>query len=272
MSDPACASFLQWALPQLGLRWVGFRDLRGQVCKRLARRSRELGLLDLAAYRAYLETTAEEWTILEALCRVTISRFYRDGAIFDRLRAELLPATLAAAAARGERAVRAWSAGCASGEEPYTLAMAWMLDLAPRFPDLSLTILATDIDETVLTRAREGCYPASSLAEIPEAWREAAFEPAGDLRCVRSAVKSLVELRRENLRETLPDGPFHLIFCRNLAFTYFDETVQKEIAQRIVERLAPGGLLVIGGHERLPDGASGLTRCEGGDSVFRRAG
>src|SRR6185295_20147796 len=122
-----CVELLQWALPRLGKRWQGFRNVRGQVCKRIARRARELGLADLEAYRAHLEAHDDEWPVLDALCRVTISRFYRDRAVFDRLRLEILPAFAERAAARGESVVRAWSAGCASGEEPYTLAMIWSL-------------------------------------------------------------------------------------------------------------------------------------------------
>jgi chemotaxis protein methyltransferase CheR len=263
MADPACVSFLQWALPRLGLRWVGFSNVRGQVCKRLARRARELGLPTLAAYRTYLEANAEEWSTLAALCRVTISRFYRDRGVFDRLCGELLPATLAAARTRGERSVRAWSAGCASGEEPYTVAMAWTYELAPRFPELSLSILATDIDDDVLTRARTGCYEASSLREVPAAWRDAAFLRSEETSCVRDELKALVEFRRENIRETLPDGPFHLVLCRNLAFTYFDEPTQRLVAAGLVSRLAPGGLLVVGSHERVPFGVEGIIGREG---------
>src|SRR5438477_9810042 len=127
-----CVEFLQWALPRLRMRWDGFRKVRRQVCRRIERRSRELGLTDLAAYRDYLERRPDEWARLDALCRVTISRFYRDRETFAALEQEVLPAL-----ARGGAEIEVWSAGCASGEEPYTLALLWKLELAR----LSLRIL-----------------------------------------------------------------------------------------------------------------------------------
>src|SRR5918999_3370615 len=112
LTDVDCVSLLQWALPRLGLRWEGFRRPRRQVCRRIQTRIRELGLDGVAAYRTYLEAGPDEWPVLERLCRVTISRFYRDRGVWDVLRAELEPR-------------RIWSAGCASGEEAYTAALVW---------------------------------------------------------------------------------------------------------------------------------------------------
>ena len=78
MKDSECIGFLRWALPRLGLRWPGFRKVRRQVCKRIARRARELGLADVSGYRLPLDSHAPEWDALAALCTVSISRFYRD--------------------------------------------------------------------------------------------------------------------------------------------------------------------------------------------------
>ena len=117
MRDADCVRFLQWALPRLRLRWAGFRKVRKQVCKRIARRLGQLELPDLAAYVSLLSRRPEEWEHLDGLCRVTISRFYRDRAVFDCLGNEVLPELAAQARARGQRALRAWSAGCASGQK-----------------------------------------------------------------------------------------------------------------------------------------------------------
>ena len=86
MNDRECIGFLQWALPKMRMRWSGFRKVRGQVCKRVSRRMAVLALPDATAYRAYLEVTPDEWITLATLCRVTISRFYRDRGVFDHLR------------------------------------------------------------------------------------------------------------------------------------------------------------------------------------------
>ena len=119
VNDAECTAFLQWALPQLDLRWPGFRKVRRQVCKRLKQRMRDIGVNDYPAYCTRLEADPSEWQILDACCHITISRFFRDRGIFEVVRRRGLP-DIAARARREKREARVWSAGCASGEEPYT--------------------------------------------------------------------------------------------------------------------------------------------------------
>ena len=102
MDDRDCTSFLQWALAQCDFRWAGFRKVRRQVCKRLSRRIRELGLADFTAYRRRLEADPAEWTAFDSCCVVTISRFYRDRSVYEILRERVLP-EIAARAVREER-------------------------------------------------------------------------------------------------------------------------------------------------------------------------
>jgi len=106
--DRYCVTFLQWALPQLRMRWRGFRRVRRQVCRRLAKRLADLGLPDLAAYRAFLLVHPEEWKRVDAACRITISRLYRDRSVFDVLAQEVLPEL--AAAAQAARSSSRWRA------------------------------------------------------------------------------------------------------------------------------------------------------------------
>src|SRR5262249_23515771 len=91
VNDPELVTFLQWALPRLGLRWQGYRKVRARVRKKLNERLRALGLPDIAAYRDRLEVHPQEWAVLDALCRITISRFHRDRGVFDHLRRIVLP-------------------------------------------------------------------------------------------------------------------------------------------------------------------------------------
>lgn len=271
MTDRECVELLQWAAPRLRLRWDGFRRVRGQVCKRIGRRVKALGLEGAAAYRARLEADPAEWDVLDSLCRVTISRFYRDHHVFDVLREQLLPALLREAKARGETVFRVWSAGCASGEEPYTVAVLFHLGLAPQVPGLRLELLATDADEALLERARRGCYPPGTLRELPPEWAAQAFTltPEGD-QCLAPELRQAPTFQHQDLRAEMPDGPFHLVLCRNVAFTYFAPPLQREVLTRLVERLAPGGLLVIGGHESLPEGPTGLEPAAGPLPLFRK--
>lgn len=253
MKDADCVELLQWALPRLGLRWPGFRKVRRQVCRRLGQRLQTLGLDDAAAYRARLAVDRAEWVELDSMCRITISRFFRDRAVWDALTRDVLPALARAASTRGDRELRAWCAGSASGEEPYGLAIAW--ELGVHFPGVSLRIIASDADAAVMERARSGCYAAGTLRELPAEWRDAAFEQRDGIFRLRDEFRQRVELRCEDVRAQQPRGPLDLVLCRNLAFTYFDAAAQRGFLDRVVERLRPGGALVIGRHERLPEDA-----------------
>ncbi len=146
MKQAECVEFLQWCLPRLRMRWPGFRKVRSQVCKRIGRRLRELDLEDLDGYRRYLESHADEWARLDAMCRITISRFFRDRGVFEALETEVFPALATAARKRGDRALKIWSCGCASGEETYTVTMLWHTRIAPRYPDVGIEVTATDAD------------------------------------------------------------------------------------------------------------------------------
>jgi len=215
----------------------------------------ELGLRDAEAYRTRLEVDAAEWSVLDAYCWISVSRFYRDRAVFEDLAREILPNLAHAAIARERRLLRAWSAGCASGEEPYSLRLAWDLAVAPAVPDAQLQIIATDASADLLERARRAVYPASALEELPAAWRRSAFEALDGVYRLRDDFRRGVQLRQEDIRKSMPPGPFDLILCRNLAFTYFELELQRTIQRELVKRLVPGGALLVGAHEALPEPA-----------------
>lgn len=264
MKDADCVALLQWALPRLHLRWPGFRRNRRQVCRRIDRRCAALGLADLAAYRKLLEERPEEWSVLDALCRVTISRFARDWSVWAELVADVLPRLAREAAAVGRGVVRAWSAGCGAGEEPFTLAIAWQLAVAPRWPDVGIEVIATDVNKAQLARAAIAEFPAGTLCELPEAWRAAAFERGEGGERLRERFRTQVQLAHHDLRTAPPAGPFDLVLCRNLAFTYFDEALQRQVAAALRSVLHPGGVLVVGLHEQLPEGVAGFVRSSHG--------
>ncbi len=270
MRDSECVEFLQWALPRLARRWPGFRKVRRTVCKRIARRLQALNLGGPRDYRAFLERHPGEWPVLDALLPITISRFYRDKAVFDFLRAAVLPVLAREAAERGDKMLRAWSIGCASGEEPYTLLLAWHLDIEPVVHDMELRVLATDVDAAVLQRARAACYAGGSLRMLPAVWRELAFVREEDRYCLRPEYRAGIEFALQDVRAALPPESFHLILCRNLVFTYFDEALQQLTLERILMRLAPGGILIIGRHESLP-ATTTLTAWRAELGIFRKS-
>jgi chemotaxis protein methyltransferase CheR len=251
MTDAECVDFLQWALPRLGLRWQGFRKVRRQVCRRVSRRIADLGLGEADAYRCYLERNAQEWDALAGLCRVTISRFWRDRAVFEALRDLVLPAI--------GPAVFAWSAGCASGEEPYSLV------LAAGEAGVDIHVVATDVDPVLLERARSACYPESSLRDLPANLRARAFEDG----CLRPEYRESVDFIRSDVRDCAPGGPFDLTLCRNLVFTYYADEVQREIGRDLARSLRPDGALVVGAHEAVPDALDGLAPWPGAPGAYR---
>ncbi|MGE5892859.1 MAG: CheR family methyltransferase [bacterium] len=272
MRDSECTEFLRWCLPGLGLRWEGFRKVRGQVCKRLGRRIGELGLRDLDEYRRYVEDYPGEWPVLDSLSRVTISRFYRDRGVFDTMRTDILPALARGVISRGEPELRSWSAGCGSGEEPYTLQIIWKLGVSPVLQtSIPLSMKATDIDPLLLERARKGMYLKSSLRDLPRELREQAFVHSGEFFMIKEPLRENIAFIRQDIREEMPEGPFHLILCRNLVFTYFDEPLQEKIIDRMMKRLIAGGILIIGIHETLPR-QSGMVPWKEHSCIYRKPG
>lgn len=238
--------------------------------KRLNRRIAELGLEDLTAYRDLLRRDPAEWSRLQALCRIPISRFYRDRGVFDAIAQRMLPTAAAEAIERGDGTVHCWSAGCASGEEPYTIALIWHYQVAPRWPATELRILATDADETMIARAKAGCYARSSLKELPHEWIERAFTVSGGLFCLASEFRRDVDFALQDIRDAMPRGPFDMILCRNLVFTYFGEGLQLLILDGLKDRLRFGGVLVLGIHEALPPGARGFDHGDHRLPIYRR--
>jgi chemotaxis protein methyltransferase CheR len=252
MRDEDCVRLLQWALPQLQMRWPGFRKVRKQVCKRIGRRLAELRLADGEAYRGYLEQHNDEWARLDVLCRVVVTRYYRDRLVFARLAGQVLPALARAAVDAGRHALHCWSIGSASGEEPYTLAILWRALLAEHHPGLDFDILGTEVDPRLLARSRRACYPFGTIRNLPAELQASAFTLSDDQYCLKPAYRDGVRFQQQDIRTTMPDGPFDLILCRNLVFTYFEPGLQRRILGQLLSRLRPGGWLLLGVRETLP--------------------
>ncbi len=254
-NDHRGIAFLHNVLPPLGLRQAGFRRVRRQVLRRIRLRIDALGLADHDAYRLRLDSDPDEWRVLDALCRVTISRFYRDRHLFDTLPA--LVAELPRATA-----LRMWSAGCASGEEPYSVVIA----LRPMKP----LVWATDASEHMVVRARKARYPSGTLRELDPDTRSALFTAEGDDWQLCDEVTRPVQFAVQDVRTAVPETGMHLVLCRNLAVTYFDTPTQHAVLRRLADAMVPGGALVVGGHETLPEGARGFCPWPGRARTYRR--
>lgn len=229
-----------------------------------------LGVEDIGEYRRYLDAHPQEWRVLDGCLPITISRFWRDKRVFELLERRFLPELARRAREEGVAALTLWSLGCGAGEEPYTFSILWRERLQPRFPELGLTILASDVDAHQLARAEQACYPASALKDLPRPLKGAAFARRDAHDCLRPEYRQAVELERRDIRGDFPARRFHLIACRYLAFTYFDRELQRDIARRLYRALHPGGLLVLGEGETLPDEGAGFASADGQVSVYRR--
>lgn len=246
---------------------------RSLIVSRLSRRLRALGLSDFAEYCALVEAEAgaeERGRMISALT-TNVTRFFREEHHFRQLRDEILPPLIAHARAGGR--VRLWSAGCSTGEEPYSLAIT----LVERFPDAAahdVRILASDIDPCVIETARRGRYPASSAAALPAELRRRYLMPckdAPDQVELEGTLRALISFRELNLLSRWPfRGRFDVIMCRNVVI-YFDAPTQEMLWPRFAEALAPGGHLFIGHSERLTSSAASLFR-NTGVTAYRRAG
>ena len=203
------------------------------------------------SYRTYLEAHPTEWRAFDSYCRIPISRFYRDRGVFDYVRDEVFPELATTARLNSQDQVRCWSAGCASGEEPYTFNVIWRLAVSPQFPDVELNLLATDIDPHMLERARAACYSGSSLKDFPVDWLPLAFAESDGLFKLKPEYRAGIEFLQQDIRQQMPDGRFQCIFCRHLAFTYFDEATQRDMIAKILDKLLPEGILVLGKQEKM---------------------
>lgn len=221
------------------------RDL---VYSRLRRRLRALRLSSFAEYRTKLEGDggpAERVRMINAVT-TNLTGFFRENHHFDHLARQVLSAL-----PRQGRRLRIWSAGCSSGEEPYSLALT-MLGAMPDLASWDARILATDIDTDMVATAAAGRYAADRLAPVPADLRgEHLLRQADGSVEMGPKAKALITFKPLNLLGPWPmRGPFDVIFCRNVVI-YFDKPTQRELFDRYAEMLVPGGHLYVGHSESL---------------------
>jgi chemotaxis protein methyltransferase CheR len=229
---------------------AGLRPPEWVLKARLESRIAALGLEQADRYAALLESAdgARELELLVEALRVGETRFFRHRAHVQAVQGAVVPAL---AAARSSGPVRAWSAGCASGEEAYTLAILLARGLPA--PLYQVSVHATDISKEALEIARAGEYPASALDHVPEELRRRAFEPVAEGRVrVAAAYRRLVQFDSHNLTDPGYPQKLDLIWCRNVLI-YFGAEARRHVVLRLIDSLAPGGFLFVGYAETLRD-------------------
>ncbi|HVY52020.1 MAG TPA: protein-glutamate O-methyltransferase CheR [Devosia sp.] len=241
---------------------------RTLVIARLSKIVRGLRLPSFDAYLDFLETqaTAQDAQDFVNALTTNLTRFWREEHHFTHLCEQV--GELLEQQPRGRR-LRIWSAGCSTGQEPYTIALN-LIDAWPELRRWDFKILATDIDTSVLAKAATGIYPESELSGLgPERARLFERMPDGRVR-VPPAIAALVSFKPLNLMAPWPmKGPFDAIFCRNVTI-YFDKPTQGEVFRRLGQILAPGGFLYIGHSENLGAGSAGFRLV--GKTIYQSRG
>ena len=239
--------FLREVVSLLGLRWRPFQK-RG-IKRKVERRIAGIGLSTFEEYLLRIKEDPEEQRHLSVILTVTILRFLRDKEVFHAISHSIIPNLLKG---KNQGELKIWSIGCASGEEPYTLSLLWKGKFEGICPEVRLSILATDIDESMLERAREGRYKKSSLREASDEIVRIFFEVDVDSYILDPAIREGVEFKRHDILDDEPFLAMDMVFCRNLAFTYFSKESQIDVLKKIASSLKEKGYLVIGKDESLP--------------------
>ena len=220
------------------------------VLRRLGARLRAAGVPDLAAYCRHLDGDPGELHRLVEALTVNVSAFFRNPATFRALAREVFPLLVTEKRAEGLRAIRLWSAGCATGEEPYSLAIALSEYLGPALPEFSVMALATDVDTASLAVARAGRYPARSLARLPRSIVARHFERTREGYRIGKSIRHMVHFREHNLLDPFPFTRIDVAVFRNVLI-YMARPLQSQLLETFFEVLNPGGFLVLGKVEGL---------------------
>ncbi|CAN5893164.1 hypothetical protein BH11MYX2_BH11MYX2_38930 [soil metagenome] len=224
-----------------------------------ARAAVRINLLGVAP-SAYVELIASgrgasELAALVEAVRVGESSLFRHRPQLAAIADEIAPAL------RGRKGIKVWSAGCAGGEEPFTLAVV----LTRALPSAAVSVVATDVSAEALASARGANYPLEALEDVPEEWRDA-FEVDGDRIHVRPDIAATVSFERANLLDAIPPKLCDIVMCRNVLI-YFSVDARKKAIDRLISALRPGGYLFVGYSETLRD-IPELDARRHGDTVF----
>jgi chemotaxis protein methyltransferase CheR len=249
--------FSEFIIAQCGIKMPPSKKIMLEA--RLQKRLRVLGFVSFREYFEHIRSRAGRGEVVHMLDAVTTNKtdFFREPGHFQFLAGTVLPAFIEG---RGDARVsgqcfRIWSAGCSTGEEPYTLAMV-LADFTDRHPTFRFAVLASDLSTKVLDRAREAIYDEGRTAGVPLSLKQRYFLRNKDrskalLRIVPS-LRAMVQFQRVNLMDealVAPD-PFDAIFCRNVII-YFDRGTQERLLRRFCGMLRPGGYLFLGHSESI---------------------
>ncbi|MFT6733188.1 MAG: chemotaxis protein methyltransferase CheR [Polaribacter sp.] len=238
------------------------------VYSRLGRRLRANGLNRFCDYLDFVAKNKDEQTVFVNALTTNLTHFFREEHHFDYLNDVLFPEVFE----KPNKKIRFWSAGCSTGEEPYTLAMIWE-HLKDRPSNIDFKILATDLDSNVIQSGKDGIYSVDKLVPVADEylkWFSHTKDCTVSQKKVDAKLKKYISFKQLNLMQEWPiKGPFQLIICRNVLI-YFDKETQKKLIKRYYDLLGPGGCLILGHSESLGDNRN-LFQSKG-KTIFRKLG
>jgi len=242
---------------------------RNTLYRRIERRMGIHQIPKMATYVRYLQENLQELNLLFKELLIGVTNFFRDPAAWEQLRKQAIPALLASRSPG--QALRAWVAGCSTGEEAYSLAMVFKeaVELAKPKGNFSLRIFATDLDRDAIDKARQGVFPANITADVSEERLKRFFAKEGYSYRVRKEIREMVTFAPQNLTMDPPFTKLDFLSCRNLLI-YLAAEVQKKLIPLFHYSLRPGGILILGSSETVGDGADLFAPLSGKLRIFRR--
>ena len=262
--DVSLKDLLQELAEQRNFDFRGYK--KTTLERRFRRRMFQLNLADYADYSDYIQKHPDEINHLLSTILINVTEFFRDAPAWEILRHEILPNVLKRI--KPGHSFRVWSAGCASGEEPYSIAILLAEHFGSRIQDYDVKIYATDIDEDALNTARRGEYSVDAVRRIRTEWREKYFHGKSMMR-VNREIRRLVIFGRSNLGQDAPISHVNLLVCRNVLI-YFDSDLQKQILTRLHYALEPGGILFLGKSESQLTNSGQFQRLNARWRIFQR--
>jgi len=270
-APPPLGDFLQLTRKISADRGFGCASYKEKCLRRrIAVRMRARGVHTYDDYARILDVDAAEYDRLLDALTINVTKLFRNWEVYAALSTRVVPALWHSDAP----AIRVWSAGCASGEEPYSLAI-----LFHRYASTSgmlsqlgrVRVLGTDIDKASLAAAARGEFEPADFADTPDELRQRYFSPEAPFTVV-PGIRPMVRFERHDLLvDPAPSGPFEMIVCRNVLI-YFDRDTQERLFERFHRALAPGGVLVLGKVETLlGEARSKFSPIDARERIFRRA-
>jgi two-component system CheB/CheR fusion protein len=266
-SDAEFESLLEFVRDARAFDYTGYR--RPSLMRRFTKRMQTVSVDGYSDYREYLEQNPGEFEELFNTILINVTGFFRDREAWDLLAETVLPRIVGGKSS--DEAIRVWSAGCASGEEPYTAAMLLAELIGDEQFRERVKIYATDIDEEALAQAREALYSEKQIAAVPDELRERYFQPLNGAFAFRSDLRRGVIFGRNDLQQDPPISRVDLLVSRN-TLMYFSPPVQERILSNFHFALVPSGFLMVGKAEALQSRQHMFTACDLKRRIFVKDG